>query len=66
VRALSGDLSLDGQGRVHRTLPLAQFRNGTPVALEQPGVPTTPSGNVTGFAPASPALPPSSAIIGRR
>jgi outer membrane PBP1 activator LpoA protein len=55
VRALSGDLSLDGHGRVHRTLPLAQFRNGTPVALEQPGLPSTPSGNLQGFAPPIPA-----------
>ena len=33
VRGLSGDLSLDAQGRVRRVLPLAQFRNGRPVAL---------------------------------
>jgi uncharacterized protein len=66
VRALSGDLSLDAQGRVHRTLPLAQFRNGQPVAVEQPGVPTTPSGNLQGFAPASPALPPAAAVVGQR
>jgi len=34
VRGLSGDLSLDAQGRVHRVLPLAQFRSGRPVAVE--------------------------------
>jgi hypothetical protein len=34
MRGLSGDLSLDQQGRVRRTLPLAQFRNGRPVTLE--------------------------------
>jgi hypothetical protein len=34
MRGLSGDLSLDAQGRVRRVLPLAQFRNGRPVALE--------------------------------
>ncbi len=34
MHGLSGDLSLDEQGRVHRALPLAQFRNGRPVALE--------------------------------
>ena len=35
MRGLSGDLSLDAQGRVRRVLPLAQFRNGRPVALER-------------------------------
>jgi outer membrane PBP1 activator LpoA protein len=30
IRGLSGDLSLDEQGRVRRVLPLAQFRNGRP------------------------------------
>ena len=34
VRGMSGDLSLDAQGRVRRVLPLAQFRNGRPVALD--------------------------------
>jgi outer membrane PBP1 activator LpoA protein len=34
VRGLSGDLSLDAAGRVHRVLPLAQFRSGRPVAFE--------------------------------
>jgi outer membrane PBP1 activator LpoA protein len=37
VRGMSGDLSLDPRGRVHRTLPLAQFQNGRPVALTAPG-----------------------------
>jgi uncharacterized protein len=31
VRGMSGDLSLDTTGRIHRGLPLAQFRNGKPV-----------------------------------
>jgi outer membrane PBP1 activator LpoA protein len=34
MRGLSGDLSLDSQGRVRRVLPLAQFRGGRPVALD--------------------------------
>jgi outer membrane PBP1 activator LpoA protein len=34
MRGLSGDLSLDAQGRVRRVLPLAQFRSGRPVALD--------------------------------
>jgi outer membrane PBP1 activator LpoA protein len=34
MRGLSGDLSLDAQGRVRRVLPLAQFRNGRPAAYE--------------------------------
>jgi outer membrane PBP1 activator LpoA protein len=38
MRGMSGDLTLDGQGRVRRNLPLAQFRNGRPVAL----APTAP------------------------
>jgi outer membrane PBP1 activator LpoA protein len=33
VPAMSGELSLDASGRVHRRLPLAQFRDGRPVAL---------------------------------
>jgi outer membrane PBP1 activator LpoA protein len=37
MRGLSGDLSLDAQGRVRRALPLAQFRNGRPVALDISG-----------------------------
>jgi glyoxylase-like metal-dependent hydrolase (beta-lactamase superfamily II) len=36
VRGMSGDLSLDADGRVHRALPLAQFRNGRPAAYEVP------------------------------
>ena len=34
IRGMSGDLSLDAQGRIRRVLPLAQFRNGRPVAIE--------------------------------
>ena len=36
VRGMSGDLSLGTDGRVHRTLPLAQFRNGRPTAYDIP------------------------------
>jgi outer membrane PBP1 activator LpoA protein len=36
IRGLSGDLSLDEQGRVRRVLPLAQFQSGRPVALDAP------------------------------
>ena len=32
---VSGDLSPDGQGRIRRALPFAQFRNGRPVPLPQ-------------------------------
>jgi outer membrane PBP1 activator LpoA protein len=46
LRGLSGDLSLDTQGRVRRVLPLAQFRNGRPVTVES----ATPGAiNATGF-----------------
>ena len=41
MRGLSGDLSLDSQGRVRRVLPLAQFRSGRPVPLD--ALPTQPS-----------------------
>lgn len=34
MSGMSGELSLDAQGRIRRNLPLAQFRNGRPVALE--------------------------------
>ena len=33
ITAMSGELSLDAEGRVRRRLPVAQFRNGVPVAL---------------------------------
>jgi uncharacterized protein len=36
VRGMSGDLSLDTNGRIHRSLPLAQFRNGKPVEYYLP------------------------------
>lgn len=36
VRGMSGDLSLDTNGRIHRALPLAQFRNGKPAEYELP------------------------------
>jgi hypothetical protein len=38
MRGLSGDLSLDAQGRVRRVLPLAQFQSGRPVALDTTGL----------------------------
>lgn len=40
LRGLSGDLSLDSQGRVRRVLPLARFQGGRPVAID--AVPTSP------------------------
>jgi outer membrane PBP1 activator LpoA protein len=48
IRGLSGDLSLDAQGRVRRVLPLAQFRNGRPVALDTSRVPAIDSGRIIG------------------
>ena len=36
LHGMSGDLTLEVDGRIHRTLPLAQIRNGRPVALELP------------------------------
>jgi outer membrane PBP1 activator LpoA protein len=36
VRGMSGDLSLDANGRIHRALPLAQFRNGKPAEYDLP------------------------------
>lgn len=32
----SGSLSIDAQRKIHRVLPFAQFRDGQPVALDQP------------------------------
>jgi len=48
MRGLSGDLSLDSQGRVRRVLPLAQFRSGRPVALDGELLRPTNSGGLTG------------------
>jgi outer membrane PBP1 activator LpoA protein len=48
VRGLSGDLSLDAQGRVRRVLPLAQFRNGRPVALDVDSLQPIDSRAITG------------------
>jgi uncharacterized protein len=42
VRGMSGDLSLDDTGKIHRALPLAQIRNGRPVAYELPVGGATP------------------------
>jgi outer membrane PBP1 activator LpoA protein len=39
---MSGQLTLDGQGKIHRTMPIAQFRQGQPVVL-QPGGSAEPS-----------------------
>ncbi len=33
---ISGELNPDGQGKIRRTLPLAQFRDGRPVPLPRP------------------------------
>jgi outer membrane PBP1 activator LpoA protein len=40
-RGVTGNLSLDGQHRVHRTLRWAQFRNGLPYLLETGGATDT-------------------------
>jgi outer membrane PBP1 activator LpoA protein len=48
IRGLSGDLSLDDQGRVHRTLPVAEFRNGRPVPIDRPPAPGAVAGDLTG------------------
>jgi hypothetical protein len=48
VRGLSGDLSLDAQGRVRRVLPLAQFRGGRPVALDTQSQPPVDSSRLIG------------------
>lgn len=37
---VTGDLAVDGQGRIRRGLPFAQFRNGRPVAI--PSLPAAP------------------------
>jgi outer membrane PBP1 activator LpoA protein len=34
VAGMSGELRLEADGRVHRSLPLAQFRNGRPVPVD--------------------------------
>jgi outer membrane PBP1 activator LpoA protein len=48
IRGLSGDLSLDTQGRVHRVLPLAQFREGRPAPFEPALPPQIPEGVLIG------------------
>jgi outer membrane PBP1 activator LpoA protein len=48
MRGLSGDLSLDDQGRIHRTLPLAQFKNGQPVAIDAPVATNSSPSNLSG------------------
>jgi len=47
-RGLSGDLSLDEQGRVRRVLPLAQFQSGRPVALDILSLQPIDSGRLIG------------------
>jgi outer membrane PBP1 activator LpoA protein len=42
LHGMSGDLTLDINGRIDRSLPLAQIRNGRPVALDLPS--PTPAG----------------------
>lgn len=34
LQGMSGDLTLNADGKIHRALPLAQFRGGRPVALD--------------------------------
>jgi outer membrane PBP1 activator LpoA protein len=34
LKGMSGDLTMDGAGLIHRGLKLAQFRNGRPVTLD--------------------------------
>jgi outer membrane PBP1 activator LpoA protein len=46
VRGVSGDLTLDGLGRIHRDMPFAQFRSGQPVAVD-----TAPGGQRLAEAP---------------
>ncbi len=36
IAGMSGTLTVDDRGRIRRELPLAQFRNGRPVAIESP------------------------------
>ena len=45
---MSGDLTLARDGRIHRDLPLAQFVNGRPVALEAPAVQPIDSSGLIG------------------
>jgi uncharacterized protein len=47
VAGMSGSLSLDAQGRIHRQLSLGQFRDGRPVALEVPP-PSAGTGSLVG------------------
>ena len=49
LRGMSGDLSLDAQGRVRRLLPLAQFRSGRPVPLDAPAPQPIESGGLIGL-----------------
>lgn len=46
VSGVSGDLVLDGLGRIHRDMPFAQFRGGQPVAVD-----TAPGGERLAVAP---------------
>ena len=63
--ALSGVLSLDEAGRVRRELPLAQFRDGVPVAVEPPPVATEP-GSVTAIREAGAEPEPTAELAGLR
>jgi hypothetical protein len=49
LRGMTGDLSLDAQGRVRRVLPLAQFRNGRPVAVDVTRPQPVDSGGLIGL-----------------
>ncbi len=44
LQGMSGQLTLDAQGRIHRDLPLAQFRAGRPAPIEATTRPVQQSG----------------------
>jgi len=46
LEGVSGTLSMDVNGRIHRDLPFAQFRNGRPELLPPAPEPATPFDNV--------------------
>lgn len=48
LTGMSGDLSLDDAGRVHRNLPVAQFRNGRPVPVEAASLRGSEAGRLIG------------------
>jgi outer membrane PBP1 activator LpoA protein len=48
IAGMSGELSLDDAGRVHRNLPVAQFRNGRPVPVEAASLSGSEAGRLIG------------------